>query len=232
MDGFVTKYIAEMKDTKYVFIILQGCYSHSDIMSILLRRRVMSKDGSIALYAPYNDLYAAYRMKFPKSPMWGIGFQKEALKKADLIGNKGTITYTPQLTAYLRSLKIEAKALDFSKLVLKEGEVFAVVPNRNEIVNTCFHGSIEVDGKSYHRWWCKGIRNDNCGRKIDDDIEKYLRGCYNRFFWKNYIVVEENELLPQNRLIEEDREYSLLNLSSKELFDWSKREKGAVKALF
>ena len=233
MDAIAMKYITEM-NSKYVFIILQGDFSKFDIMSILLRGRVMSRDAYITLYAPYKELITAYSMKFPESKMWGIGFLTEALNKAKLIGSKEAPTYTHQCASELRSLQIIAKGLDFSELKLDKGEAFAVVPNKAEMEKVCFHGSKTVGKKEFHLWWCKGLRNDVCGGKSDDDLKTYLDGTYSRFYRQNFINdIKEQDVLPQNRLIEEtEREYSLLNLTPEELLDCSKRGMGTVGVLF
>lgn len=194
----------------------------------------MSRDGYITIYAPYNELTAAYRMKFPESKMWGVGFQKEALKKAKLIGNAESLSYMPQQSNNIQSLEIKTRGLDFAGLDLKAGEVFAVVPGLNDLANVCYHGSKTVNKKKFNLWWCKGLRNDCCGGKNDKELKTYLDGNYGRFYRMNYLEdVKEQDQLPQTRLIDEnDREYSLLNMPPEELENWSRNEVGTAGVLF
>lgn len=213
----------------YVFIVLGNVSSAQyDIKTILFEKRLKPKDGVITLYAPYKELFVAYKAKYYDVGMWGIGFSLDALqKKADwLDGQQLSSSADGNLMCY----QIRNSLLDFSQFDLRAGEAFYVVPRLKNSEGICLNGYKEdiIAKTKYKQWWCKGLRNDVCNMKSDVEIANYLKGDYHRFCWMNYKEIERETLFPGGKLFDTDERYSLLNLTPQELHGVSKDDSANV----
>lgn len=208
---------------QFVFIVLGNVSTAQyDIKKILFEKKLKPKDGVITLYAPYKELFGAYRLKYFDADMWGIGFLLEALqKKADWYDGQ-QMPSSPD--GNLMCCKIRTSLLDFSRFDLKAGEAFYVVPRLKNSEEICFNGYEEdpISKKKYKQWWCKGIRNDVCNMKNDVEIAEYLKGNYQRFCWRNYKQIDRGTLFPGRKLFDTKEGYSLLSPTPQELHGVSK----------
>lgn len=202
----------------YVFVILQGLISPEyELKRIMYEKRILSRNGVVMIYATFRELYMAYRQKFAETAMWGIGFEKDALRKAKLISKAEE--FSSFQDKELECIRYIAKGIDFSNLDIEAGEAFVVAPNGIARDRICVNGEKEVGRKVFKEWWCKGLRNDCCGKKSDLEIADYLNGNYNRFNRRNYKEIDEKNVITHYGLIPDiaDKEYSLLDLTPKEL---------------
>jgi hypothetical protein len=165
--------------------------------------------------------------------MWGIGFSLEALQ------NKAKGIDCRQLSSLqdgdLICCKIQTSILDFTSFDLQKGEAFFLAPSGKFSEHIWFNGfkTAPESKEQYKQWWCKGLRNDLCSWRSDGEIAKYLKGDYNRFCWKNYKEVDNNDLFPAKKLFGNPQDYySLLNLTPQELHEVGGRIGGINLTLF
>lgn len=201
------------QELKYLYVVLDRPDSplHS-IKNIMFDKKVKGEDGEICFYSPYNELYTAYSKKYPDYKMWGIGFSFKSLKERGIWDGK---RQNPQSNAWengkLLHCNVKANELNFSGLDIKN-EVFFIAPNLKTWKNVYFNGLVPGKEKEkWEQWWCKGLRNDHCSNMDDGKIEEYLTGDYHRFFWKNYMEINYNQLFPCTALIPNN--YKLLNVN-------------------
>ncbi len=210
---------------QFVFVVLCNVTTAQyDIKTILFEKKLKPKDGEITLYAPYKDLYAAYKAKFYDIDMWGIGFSLAALQKKANWNNGQQLSSLAD--GNLMCCKIRTTLLDFSQFDLRAGEAFYVVPRSKNSEEICLNGYKEdiIAKKKYKQWWCKGLRNDVCNMKNDVEIAEYLKGNHQRFCWKNYKEIDRDTLFSVKRLFDIKDGYSLLNHTPQELLGDAKSD--------
>lgn len=193
------------------------------IKTILFDKKVISKDGVISIYAPYDKLFTSYKKYFRDSEMWAVGFALAALDNHKQVWCNGQ---TPDILEDegLKCCKIFKSEMDFS--VLDREDYFFVAPKMKEWKEIWFHGL--KSGTKYKQWWCKGIHDGCCYRHEDQEITAYLDEKKNPFNWRNYVEGDRNVIFPRtNGLLGNDEmnhDYSQLSLTPEELHEGSRKE--------
>lgn len=206
-------------EIKYVFVVL-GPTGNPQIAlkTILFERKVLSKEGLITFYAPYNELCTSYRQFYGDAGMWCIGFSLNALNVHKQVWNDGQ-NHDLLEDNGLKSCQINKDTLDFSALDRKD--FFFVAPKVSEWKEIWFNGI--KPGTDYKQWWCKGLHKNCCVRCTDQEISDYLDEKKKPFCWKNYKEAKFEDIFPQRNLLYDygvlSYDYSLLNLTPKELHE-------------
>ena len=211
-------------DIKYAFVILGPTDNPLvAIKTILFEKKIVSKNGMISFYAPYNKLYTSYREHFGNTGMWGLGFSRDAMNKHMHLWYDGQ---TPALSEDdgLKCHQVKKSEIEFSGL--DRGDYFFVAPKMGEWKEIWFHGL--KPGTEYKQWWCKGIHGGCCPRHEDEEIAAYLDEKKKSFFWKNYVEGEKDVVFQKMNMLfgddELNHDYNLLGLTPKELHEGSRKE--------
>ena len=206
-------------DVKYIFVILGSTDSPvMAIKTILFEQKILSKEGVITFYAPYNELCVSYENHFGDAGMWGVGFSLAALNAHKQIWDDGQ-HHVPLEDGGWACCQMKKDIFNFS--VLDRKDYFFVAPKLKAWEEIWFDGY--KPGTEYKQWWCKGLHKRSCYSNKDQEITDYLDESKKPFRWNNKKNPKYEDIFPQRNLIDEygvlSHNYSLLNLTPKKLHE-------------